>query len=595
MADPRQSLTVYQIRPAFVGRPYKEALRKDVRALIGATERPRVVVHLVRGGGKQRFNGQLFVHYPRPKTPAWARFVKHGVDKLEVERTSTPSAVLLVQIVDAAKQKHRFAFTFGFGRYLLDPAAYRRGVGLKVALNAIYEKGAPQTMSRVRSVDMKTVDAATFRTRRQASRKVTFDEFGVDINRDLLSAITGEPRDDEQWGTRVTGSDALRSNAIRSFSEIGKLCHRIVGFERRDDYKHRFEWVDKVQAIQNPILVGKLEEQLVAILEEMIDMSSEERDQVRVDLAPAELVDWSEIAAFRYSLKADRYEDLEVGDYLDLVKSPKGGGIDLDRLRQDHRVVALKDSDDKLGSWSIYRCLDAELELDGETYLLVDGQFYGIDGSYMDRLNRDVGELNEWAIDLIEWNPALKRDGKKWYEEGDYNADAADKSNHFLNLDAQPVFVPEATSGVEVCDILTSDGDFVHVKRKLRSSALSHLFGQGAVSAELFRRSVDYRKKTLELVHKVFAESRPGASLASGFAGPFAGFDPEDPISPSDYRVVYAIIAEWRKPDRGKKTEVERTLVDALPFFSKVNLRRHASALAAVGFKVAYKRVRYKR
>lgn len=52
-------------------------------------------------------------------------------------------------------------------------------------------------------------------------------------------------------------------------------------------------------------------------------------------------------------------------------------------------------------------------------------------------------------------------------------------------------------------------------------------------------------------------------------------------ISPTDYEVVYAIVAKW-----GKKE-----LVDALPFFSKVNLRRFVDNLHRIGYKVSYKRV----
>jgi hypothetical protein len=35
----------------------------------------------------------------------------------------------------------------------------------------------------------------------------------------------------------------------------------------------------------------------------------------------------------------------------------------------------------------------------------------------------------------------------------------------------------------------------------------------------------------------------------------------------------------------------DRNLVQALPFFSKVNLRRHADDLRRMGYKVAFKRI----
>jgi uncharacterized protein (TIGR04141 family) len=140
-------------------------------------------------------------------------------------------------------------------------------------------------------------------------------------------------------------------------------------------------------------------------------------------------------------------------------------------------------------------------------------------------------------------------------------------------LDRQVVRVDTSTSPIEICDLLTSAGCFVHVKRKLSSSSLSHLFAQGSVSADVLLMSSQYREKAIAAIED--------AAKAKGVrAAPFLGFG-LDSVTPSRHEIVYGIIESWKG----------RSLVDALPFFSKVNLRRHTEDLRRMGYRVSYSRI----
>jgi uncharacterized protein (TIGR04141 family) len=117
----------------------------------------------------------------------------------------------------------------------------------------------------------------------------------------------------------------------------------------------------------------------------------------------------------------------------------------------------------------------------------------------------------------------------------------------------------------------------IHVKRKLSSSSLSHLFSQGFVSADLLVTSKEYRLACVEKIDDAAAERMPGdASYRSQF-----NFIQAGAVEPSEIEVVYAIVAKWK----GK------SLVEALPFFSKVNLRRVGKDLRRMGYKVAHLRI----
>jgi uncharacterized protein (TIGR04141 family) len=86
--------------------------------------------------------------------------------------------------------------------------------------------------------------------------------------------------------------------------------------------------------------------------------------------------------------------------------------------------------------------------------------------------------------------------------------------------------------------------------------------------SEEFRKKASQRIKPLE--------------RARGLAPRFSRLFPSGKgITAGDFTVVYAIIGKWK----GK------TLARALPFFSKVNLRRCANDLRRMGYNIAYKQI----
>ena len=52
-------------------------------------------------------------------------------------------------------------------------------------------------------------------------------------------------------------------------------------------------------------------------------------------------------------------------------------------------------------------------------------------------------------------------------------------------------------------------------------------------------------------------------------------------ISTIDYKIIYGIIANWEK----------NTLINKLPFFSKINLKKTVEDLRRLGYTVQYKRI----
>src|SRR5437870_374092 len=76
------------------------------------------------------FGAQLFVRRPPVRHPWWEGFLSEGSTQKVTVQMRTGGAVLFVRA-----KKHLFAFTFGTGRFALDPSSYERDFGLRVTLN----------------------------------------------------------------------------------------------------------------------------------------------------------------------------------------------------------------------------------------------------------------------------------------------------------------------------------------------------------------------------------------------------------------------------------------------------------------------------
>ncbi len=115
------------------------------------------------------------------------------------------------------------------------------------------------------------------------------------------------------------------------------------------------------------------------------------------------------------------------------------------------------------------------------------------------------------------------------------------------------------------------------VHRHENNQRVSHHFSQGLVSADLLLMRQEYRDAVLREVRA--AERKKRGRAGNTFSALF-----RDAVSPSRLEVVYAIIGKWST----KGLKAQRRIEDALPFFSKVNLRRCATDLRRMGYRIPY-------
>jgi len=422
-------------------------------------------------------------------------------------------------------------------------------------------------MERVRRVGKKTVrEDFTMYESRQASREIPFDLFGVRPSQDVLRSVTAASEETTFSGVRVSGNDAVSFNRSVLFSSLKALCQELLDAYGDGSPPKTFTWVNDFQIVTDPDLIRTLSEKVVALIR------GGDRGRRTLDLAPPEFVDFSKVAHLRFSfLREAEHSDVSLEQYLStLTEADQLTDLDLDRLRSQHSVEAVDESGERIDAWPVFRCLTGEIHHERASYVLEDGDFYLIDRDYLKA-------LNAYLESIAQYGGVLPR-GKEEQTEGEYNDDAADTRDEYLLLDRKTVRISNRTSSIEICDLLSNKGDLIHVKRKLSSSSLSHLFAQGFVSADLLVRSPEYRREVRKKMRA--AVNQKPAPVRPSFEHLLDALDP-DGIAARDYRIVYAVIAEWNG----------RSLVDAMPFFSKVNLREHVEDLKAMGYKVAFAKI----
>lgn len=512
---PQTSLSVHLVKQTVSA----HAALKDVSALSA---------YPVKDGSKKI--GDLYVAPVASNPPRWRRYVLPYVAGLPNLTNRVVSAVMLV-----AAGGRTFALTFGYGGRLLVPEALEDGFGLRVTLNLVPE-------GSIRTISKKSLDAFAHHTLTQAMRSGRLRQFGVDLEQDLLQAVTGTPAD-AGLGKRLVGRDSLGVLTRAAMPELPALLERYLAEFQSTAYQITYPDFGQMAEEQSPAVLAELEAELLRKIAN--------RDLDRLWLAVPEIIDWNAIEGFRYREDGDElYDDLHITEFLGHLRDPSK--LTLDRLRF-RRAFAIDGSVGRAThDWSVFRCLHCEIEKQGDTFVLSGGKWF--------RLKRDfVATVDKFVAPLLAPHSLPAATSKE--DEAEYNKRAAKGLPGCVVMDRANVRHGGGQSQIEFCDLFTNDRKMIHVKKYAGSGVLSHLFAQGANAAEMLLFDADFREKVRKRLPTTHRD----------LVGPSAP-------KTGDYEVIYGIIGR----PMGTKS-----LGEALPFFSRVTLRRVAQRLQGAGYRVS--------
>lgn len=506
-------------------------LKRDITRPDDAVRRDSAIHHITIGHGR----GSLGVLYYRPAPshpPRWTDFFESYINRRELI-CSNVSAVFVTRAAGRT-----FAITFGAGRHLLRPDTFQEDFGLRTTLNSV-------SPDRIRTLDRKTLDATGRHAKEQASRNISIIEFGLDIDKDILRAVTGPP-EDPTLGRRLAGADALSVVVPTDLNSLTVLLEKYLHQYGLRRYREHFPWVDNIREVAS----SELRDELNTALISRIKAGNFER----IWIAVPDLVDWQDVAGFTFSKSrtAVQHDDISFETYLAHIGSSE---LVEESLLHRNRVFCISaETEQPRFEWSIYKCIYAEIDRNRKTYLLNNGRWYQVANDYVQEVDEAIqGIRQSTSLSLPDYNDT---------SEADYNRRVCDGDRiRYALMDRNLIRYGGGHSQIEFCDIYTRDKKIVHVKRYGGSGTLSHLFAQGSVSANLFLNDQRFRNavnRALPRSHKLQSAS--------------------DPVRARDYEVAYVVASKSSSP-----------LV--LPFFSRVTLRTAATQLRNMGFRVTLTKV----
>ncbi len=487
---------------------------------------------------KQRFglDGSLYYCDSNKKPPRWKQYVDElTTDAIDISDNSSNKAVLLVRI-----DKRIMAVVFGYGRSFLREEYIERNFGFKVALNTI-------NPNKMRSINAATVEDMVVTTQRQASYSTSQDEFGLNVTNDIMKGITGEPFD-VAYGNHISGKDSLVVSVFMNLSELkDKLMLYLTAYKGHRYKDIGFEWVDNIAEVRDSVLSEALDFELADAISN--------RNTEHLHIAPPETTDWDRVIGFCYSGIGKRTGEQESYDLnLDLstyIERIRPGTNVYDKIKRD-KLYAMTADGIVFTVSSIYTALVFQTEYEGKNYILCAGSWYQVETSFFELVNNYIRtHIPISAIDLPPCEANMY--------EADYNRKIADENPDYCLMDQYMIAVENGPKKIEACDIFTKQKQLIHVKNKGQSAQLSHLFAQGKISAECFVGDEQFRRQVCEQTAKKF-----GSEI----------FDYNSKPRSNEYEVIYAIIDDKNS-----------TLVEKLPFFSKVNLMLTAQELDRMHFR----------
>lgn len=491
--------------------------------------------------------GTFYYKISRSAKPDWLdTFFRGRLQCSDKFRVASASGVLLISRRCGGANRI-FAITFGSGRYILCDGVTEDRFGLKIALNSIQYKS-------LRSIDFSKMDGVPSIVRNQVSRLTGIEDFNINTQANLLKSITGNLPENQQndIGTSMTGADSLTLNTTVNVDTILPKLTQLYSLFISDAYKLHFSWVDNISAIGEHSLIGRLDNELFAKINN--------REIENIWLAIPTLVDWADIGYFKYSGRGgDQHDDVSLESALEELFADNN-----DIKPSDFKKCAVKAFDRegtiRIKEWPLYKCLYGELLLDGKQFVLNDGSWYLVDNNFYTAVERIYNGMERSNIVFPKWRPRIE-DGKEKFElEKDYNIRLADSDETFCNMDRDLVYPQGNQDRIEFCDVYSQARQLIHVKRKGGSELIGHLLNQGMVSANLLLTD-ELRNK----LNSKFRESNRAAWCVPTNRNDF---------NASNYSIVFGIMSN----EEGESLKI--------PFFSKVVLKEVVTELRNYGFKV---------
>jgi len=444
-------------------------------------------------------------------------------------------AVLLNKLKIDGKERI-FAITFGYAKNLFAEDVLEEQFGLKIVLNTV-------GMNDIRKISKVSVGTNQKQSQEQMPKASNINEFGFDLDRDLIMNVTGKCDDEVFEKANLIGGDIFSILIERNIDNIDEFLIYCYKKYKEDKYKENFEWIDNIKEVK----AKSEKEELDKILIEYINNSKFDC----VWMSIPEVINWELVKGFSYTNEDILYDDIFIEKFIESIRN------DLDNIEQiKRRKIRMFDIEDKeINKWSAYRCINAEIQYNQKSYCLNNGKWYHINKDFSNKIEAEYNNISLSDLSFIDYSQEIK-------DEDEYNEKLTDSMDGYLiHKIGEIPFGGGTGNRIELCDVMTKNNELIHIKKNGGSAYLSHLFNQAAVSAELLLDS-SFRKK----VNEKLEENKFEKKFSTDF-------------NATNYTIVIGIINKYHE-ERPK-----------IPFFSKVSLGYTIKRMRNFGYKVEIKNI----
>lgn len=424
------------------------------------------------------FDGWFHLLPPNDKTPPWLLAISPYLP--------SPGAPNIQSLVHGAlalvcRQSAEFVLSFGFAWQFLEDAWLEPEFGRRVVLNAV----PPQ---KILELNSEQVFAQRHVARERSPKPTTFSAFGVELDRDLVSAVEGISTK-PIFGGVIRGATSLRMK-IPLATLPAALDETEVLFGS-NAYKKKYPDIDSLTPVIDQTLSSQLDDLLDA------EMKSGRADRHMTMCAPSfrrgEMDSASSFVMGRMSKNPATSAYLEYSAWkFHLRSAGKSPSVSAAKVT---RIHMLDESGTEFDTRTVYDCFGYEVDLNGETFVLSSGLWYRTDTSFAKSIESAIASLKPTAIHLPPATPGEN--------EGPYNKRCCCASDLIL-MDRRIVHYGGNQSKFEFCD-------FLHLKKKTlfcakiptSSSDCSHLTEQSRRTLELFFSSdPGFRQRAKKVMNK---------------------------------------------------------------------------------------------
>ncbi|BAP32931.1 uncharacterized protein CHSO_3894 [Chryseobacterium sp. StRB126] len=490
-------------------------------------------------------DGIIIIGKEKSTEPEWKALLE-SVCEDDIPRLNNTSnkAVLFFK-----KNNRIFAICFGYGKSLLKDECIEREFGLKTALNII-------DADKLISVDKANIGDLNLLTKTQASKKGSPSHFEIDILRDLIKGVTGEPKivKENLYGNIITGNDGIHISPRIRMSKVPNILKSLYSSYVSNEYKERFDWIDNIKPEKDPIIIEKLRDNLISSLNIKDDT---------IHLAPPYLIDWEKFEYLSYTPKGEKFTEFDIANFYTYKFKDHFEFENWEKLVNQN--IYIKFTTEDIFHNKLWHFINYETEFNGFKYIFTSSNWYRISKNYYEDIYNYCSQIEESESHFIDCLKSLRAKTKSQYDEGIYNEELAMSNKNYILFDKKLIKSDISRSQIEVCDVFNkSNKELIHIKIRESSSTLSHLFSQGKVSSNSLQKDKIFRKN----IRKFLKENRELIPLE------------DKDFKTDNYTITYAIIVSKNK-----------NFVDSLPFFSLVNFRLTLEELINRGFHVRVKTI----